>query len=67
MGMDSEKPSGVFFKDQSKESLAKAVNIFEKNIHIFKPESCRENAERFSIKRFNEELKNFVKRKIDNV
>jgi glycosyltransferase involved in cell wall biosynthesis len=67
MGMDSEKPSGVFFKDQSKESLAKAVNIFEKNIHIFKPENCRENAERFSIKRFNEELKNFVMRKINNV
>ena len=66
MPIDSDKPSGVFFNEQTQESLAEAINIFEDNIHIFKPELCRENAERFSIERFNKELINFVNEKVNN-
>ena len=66
MPIDSKKPSGVFFDEQTQDSLEEAIKIFESNLHIFKPESCRENAERFSIERFNKELINFVNEKVNN-
>ncbi|RFU46013.1 glycosyltransferase family 4 protein [Paraburkholderia sp. DHOC27] len=42
------KPTGVFFEEQTVESLQAAVERFEAGAHKFKAENCRTNAERFS-------------------
>lgn len=66
LGLDKEKPTGIFFEEQTINSICNAVNIFEKNQDKFKPENCRINAERFSNKRFKEEIKEFVKKYAEN-
>lgn len=63
-GMDSIKPTGVFFKKQNSKSLAESVLIFEKNYSKFIPENCRDNAKRFSIERFKNEFKTFIEQNI---
>ena len=63
-GMDSIKPTGVFFKKQNSKSLAESVLIFEKNYSKFIPENCRDNAKRFSIERFKNEFKAFIEQNI---
>lgn len=45
-------PTGVFFDEQTVESLQAAVARFEAGAHKFKPENCRANAERFSKSAF---------------
>jgi glycosyltransferase involved in cell wall biosynthesis len=45
-------PTGVFFNEQTVESLQAAVARFEAGAHKFKPENCRANAERFSKSAF---------------
>lgn len=62
---DKEKPTGIFFKEQTVDSIVDAVKIFEKNITLFKPENCRENAEKFSEKRFWSEFKKFIENRIE--
>jgi glycosyltransferase involved in cell wall biosynthesis len=42
------RPTGVFFDEQTVESLQAAVMRFEAGAHKFKAENCRTNAERFS-------------------
>lgn len=60
-----ENPTGIFFKEQTADSIVNAVKIFEKNIKLFKPENCRKNAERFSEARFRNEFKQFIENKIE--
>lgn len=55
--------TGVFFAEQTVNSMIEAVNSFEKNSDKFHPYEIRKNAERFSIERFKQEFLNFV----DNV
>ena len=62
---DKEKPTGIFFKEQTVDSIVDAVKIFEKNITLFKPENCRENAEKFSEERFWSEFKKFIENRIE--
>ena len=62
---DKENPTGIFFKEQTADSIVNAVKIFEKNITLFKPENCRKNAERFSEARFSNEFKQFMENKIE--
>jgi len=45
-------PTGVFFEEQTAESLRAAVIRFESSSRKFLPENCRANAERFSIPAF---------------
>ena len=52
--------TGVFFDEQSPESLINAVNNFEKLNGAFKPREIRKNAERFDQNRFSAEMKEFV-------
>lgn len=51
-GLDTEQATGVFFKEQSVESIVEAVKAFEQNSHRFSAQACRDNAERFSIEQF---------------
>jgi glycosyltransferase involved in cell wall biosynthesis len=47
-------PTGVFFEEQTVESIQRAVLRFEAGEHKFLPESCRVNAERFSEAAFRQ-------------
>jgi glycosyltransferase involved in cell wall biosynthesis len=63
--LGTEKPTGIFFKEQTAESIQDAVACFEKERAVFTPESCRENALRFSAERFRESFARFVNDKIE--
>lgn len=53
--------TGLFFNEQTEQSLREAVERFEKM--SFDSERIRSNAERFSESRFNKEMKEFIDKK----
>ncbi len=55
-----EYKTGLFFKEQTIESLIKAVEKFELISQTFNPISIRENAMRFNNKRFRNEIENCI-------
>ncbi|MFP1867111.1 glycosyltransferase family 4 protein [Lonsdalea quercina] len=61
LGVD--KPTGLFFEQQTATSLCQAVNDFEQLDGKILAEDCRENALRFSVNRFQLEFDNYVKNK----
>lgn len=65
-GLDSAKPTGLFFKEQTVESICEAVSVFDKQYDRFNAEWCRENAEKFANERFRREFKDFVDEVIKN-
>lgn len=65
--LDEEKPTGIFFREQTVESIIKAVNEFERKQQSFTSLNCRKNAEYFSENRFREEFKDFIEEKISLV
>jgi glycosyltransferase involved in cell wall biosynthesis len=64
VGLDNPKPSGVFFEEQTVDSLASAVKVFESNSIAITSKNCRENALRFSDARFQKEFKEFMRLKV---
>jgi glycosyltransferase involved in cell wall biosynthesis len=50
-----ERPTGLFFAEQTEEAIIAAVERFEENPGLFPPEACRENALRFAPERFRRE------------
>ena len=66
IGLESDRPTGVFFAEQSADSICEAVIEFEKNSDRILPINCCENAMRFSTERFQEKLLNFVKQSWDS-
>ena len=63
VGLDKEKPTGVFFEEQTVESICDAVEKFEQQQDRFIAENCRQNAERFSNERFMKEIREYVERR----
>ncbi|MDE1166980.1 MAG: glycosyltransferase family 4 protein [Pseudomonas sp.] len=59
-GLDHEQPTGVFYHEQTPAALINAVHEFENEAHRITAQACRENAERFSEKRFEREMRQFV-------
>lgn len=57
--------TGIFFEEQTAESLMHGVRQYEKKEDTFDPIMIRKSAERFNIKRFNKEFKKFVDEKIE--
>lgn len=55
--------TGLFFEDQSSNSIIKTVNEFEKIKGVFDPELIRKHAEKFSESRFKKEIKDFILKK----
>jgi len=53
-----EGKTGMFFNEQTPESLAECVEAFEKV--AFSPSRCRENAERFRPERFRDAIRAFL-------
>jgi glycosyltransferase involved in cell wall biosynthesis len=59
MKVDKDK-TGIFFREQTVESLIEAIDWFERSDTEIYPAVCRQNAERFSRDRFKKEFKEFV-------
>lgn len=57
---ESGSPTGVFFQQQTVESLVEAVRLFERKVESFSPANCRENAMRFSTDSFCEQFRSLV-------
>jgi glycosyltransferase involved in cell wall biosynthesis len=58
-----EGETGVFFCEQTKESICDAVRYFEQNEQKFDPQKIRKHSEKFSNDRFYGELKDFFSSK----
>ncbi len=59
-GLDSLHPTGVFFDEQTVESLSAGIERFEREAKHIESAACRTNAERFSASRFRDELSAFI-------
>lgn len=59
-GLNADRPTGVFFTEQSVDSICAALAQFESSASKISPDACRENAMRFSPERFRDEFKVFV-------
>lgn len=57
--------TGIFFRDQTPESLNAAVDRLEAS--TLRPETCRSNAERFARPRFRDALRSFIERAREDV
>lgn len=57
--------TGVFFREQTPDSLLEALEWFERHREKIDPQSCRVQAERFSRPRFEQEFQQFVREKWD--
>ncbi|MDH4184197.1 MAG: glycosyltransferase [Nitrospinota bacterium] len=55
-GLDSDKPTGLFFKEQTVEGLVSAVEEFEKRRGDLRPENMVERAANFSREIFRERM-----------
>ena len=58
-----EKVTGVFFHQQTAESLLQAIDLFERNRDRFDPQEIRKNALLFDQKNFREKIRSFVEEK----
>lgn len=63
-GQNAPSPSGLFFHEQSIDSIIEAVSLFEREfVTRILPQACRDNAERFSQQRFRMQFKDLVEKK----
>jgi glycosyltransferase involved in cell wall biosynthesis len=58
-------PTGVFFGEQSVDSIVKAVQRFEREGDQIESQACRQNAVRFSAERFRRHFSTYVQRRLD--
>lgn len=58
--LGKSNPTGLFFDEQTPESINRAIDVFESEHEAFSPSVCRLNAERFSTKRFQSEFSALV-------
>lgn len=59
-GIDYEKPTGIFYNEQSVVALMQAINKFEALEPPINPNDCRENALRFAPESFQKQFIEFV-------
>jgi glycosyltransferase involved in cell wall biosynthesis len=60
LGYPREHATGVFFQEQTTESLLDALDCFEPHAWAFHPQDCRRNAERFRTEQFNAAFRAFI-------
>lgn len=60
IGLESDRPTGVFFDEQAPDAIARAVREFEDARTRIDATACRENAQRFASSRFRSEFAAFV-------
>lgn len=59
-GLDQDKPTGLFFQEQTVKSLSQAIDQFEQHRDVFTLENCVENAKQFAPEVFYQNYKDFV-------
>ena len=59
-GLETGRPTAVFFGEQTAEAIAAAVRAFEREEVRISPAACRENAARFGVERFRREFTELV-------
>ncbi len=59
-GIDRDKPTGVFFNEQTPSAVIDAVHRFEAHDPAIKASDCRANAMRFDLPRFRQEFRAWV-------
>ncbi|RDI48122.1 glycosyltransferase family 4 protein [Aquicella lusitana] len=64
-GIAQEKPTGVFFSEQTVRAVCEAVSVFENNRLQFNIENCVENARQFSPEQFRYKIQELVQKKWD--
>ncbi|BBJ79842.1 TPA: glycosyltransferase family 4 protein [Klebsiella pneumoniae] len=64
LGVD--KPTGLFFQKQTVADIIEAVTNFDNNFESFNLHDCRNNAEKFSVERFNNEILNYITDKYES-
>ena len=57
-GIESDRPTGVLFPEQTVDSIVAAVDTFE--TMSFSVRNCRENAQQFGIEQFRREFAHYV-------
>lgn len=57
--------TGLFFDEQTPDSIIKAINIFESKSQVFDPNFIRKNSERFSKENFKNQFSNFIRRVVE--
>ncbi|WP_115993987.1 glycosyltransferase family 4 protein [Cohnella lupini] len=62
--LGEDLPTGIFFYEQTANSLLAAIKQFENNYKSFNAANCRNNALRFSEERFRNEFKALVDRNL---
>ena len=62
----SHAPTGIFFHEQSPDSLIQALRHFEHNHHRFNPELTARHARSFHRSSFKKRLQEFVREKYDH-
>lgn len=67
LDLEDEKSTGIFFEEQTIDSICNAVKNFEKNLNRFKPENCRINAEKFCNDRFIEEINEYIRKQCKSI
>lgn len=63
LGVD--KPTGMFFNEQTVRSLTEAIINFDMSIEQYSPHYCRQHAVKFSEQRFRNEIMAYVEQKWD--
>jgi glycosyltransferase involved in cell wall biosynthesis len=59
-GENIDKATGIFFEDQTVDSIINAIDRFESLAEEISPHRCRENVIRFSPQNFRNEFKRYV-------
>lgn len=62
---DSTEATGIWFKQQTVESLIEAINRFESLSTQISPSTCRAHAENFSRPRFRAEFSSYINKRWD--
>jgi glycosyltransferase involved in cell wall biosynthesis len=63
---DTNKATGIWFKEQTVDSLISAVDKFENLSVPISPRVCRAHSETFGVNRFRSEILSFATRKFDD-
>jgi len=64
LGSELGPPTGIFFREQSVESLMAAVRAFEQNRQKFVPTGIRQQACRFSRDRFKAQISDYIEARL---
>jgi glycosyltransferase involved in cell wall biosynthesis len=65
-GLESARPTGVFFGEQTSAAIAAAVRNFEANATRIASAACRDNASRFTATRFRADMQRIVAEALEN-